>query len=275
MEELHLAYTLSKNDKIKTSPEIVDAGLEQCDKGHSYGPASRDYYLIHFVLDGKGVFERYDGKYEVNKNQAFIIRPDEVTFYKASESNPWKYAWIGVRVEGAREIFETNTKNLAVMPFSALLGSEIETVMNMYSDDEVSLTLSLGGAFLKAMAEFYNSLDGVKRDKPDIVKSAVRYIDNNYIQPFEVSVLAKKLGVSRSYFTTVFTSVMGRSPYSYLLNLRIEKAQKLLVERQSLSVTEIAYSVGFSSVERFSETFAKRVGLSPLSYRKRETKTNA
>lgn len=274
MDAIHLGYTLSKNDKIKTVPEVVEAGIEQCKKGHSYGPASREYYLIHFVLEGSGYFERGDGRYEVKKNQAFIIRPGEVTFYKSSEENPWKYAWIGVKGESATEIMATSTANCAVMPFSAPTGREIESAITLNCDDPVALPMVLCGVFLKAMAEFYASLEVSKPEKPDVIKSAVRYIENNYIQPFDVTQLAKELGVSRSYFTTIFTESMDCSPYKYLLRLRIEKAQKMLCERASLSVTEIAYSVGFSSVERFSETFTKYVGLSPLAYRKANAKTS-
>lgn len=274
MDGIHLGYTLSKNDRIKTVPEIVDAGIEQCEKGHSYGPARREYFLIHFVLDGCGYFERADGRYEVKKNQAFIIRPGEVSFYKASEENPWKYAWIGVKSENATEIMATSTQNLAVMSFSATTGREIESVITLNSDDPVALPMALCGIFLKVTTEFYASLEVAKPDKPDVIKSAVRYIENNYIQPFDVTQLAKELGVSRSYFTTIFTESMNCSPYKYLLRLRIEKAQNMLCESTSLSVTEIAYSVGFSSVERFSETFTKYVGLSPLAYRKANAKTS-
>ena len=74
--------------------------------------------------------------------------------------------------------------------------------------------------------------------------------------------------MSRAHFTTVFSAAMNVSPYLYLTGYRISKAQKLLLEQPELSVTDIAFAVGFSSVERFSEMFKKYTGLSPLHYRR-------
>jgi AraC-like DNA-binding protein len=104
----------------------------------------------------------------------------------------------------------------------------------------------------------------------DAVSSAVNFMENNYFRPIDVSTIASEMGISRSHFTTLFTSAMGLSPYNYLLKLRIAKAEKLLIERPSLTVTEVAYSVGFSGVERFSEMFKKYTGFSPLVYRKKK-----
>ena len=58
-------------------------GMEECDPGHHYGPTSRSEYLIHYILSGKGIFQA-DGKtYQLRENNAFIICPDEVTYYQA------------------------------------------------------------------------------------------------------------------------------------------------------------------------------------------------
>lgn len=55
-------------------------GIEECDPGHSYGPISRDEYLLHYVIDGEGIFQS-DGKtYHIGKNEAFLIYPSETTY---------------------------------------------------------------------------------------------------------------------------------------------------------------------------------------------------
>ena len=61
--------------------------------------------------------------------------------------------------------------------------------------------------------------------------------------------------------------ITGETPYHYLTKLRITRAQTYL-QSSALSVEEIAYSVGFSSLQRFSEMFKKECGVSPLQYRK-------
>ena len=54
-------------------------GEEQCRPHHSYGPAVRQYTLIHFVISGNGVLEKGGNKYPVSAGQAFIILPGEIT----------------------------------------------------------------------------------------------------------------------------------------------------------------------------------------------------
>ena len=73
----------------------VDFGMERNYPSHSFGPNIRDYYLIHFILEGKGVFINPKKQYELEKGDAFLIRPGEVCTYKADNDEPWTYIWIG------------------------------------------------------------------------------------------------------------------------------------------------------------------------------------
>ena len=67
------------------------AGREQCMGSHSFGPAKRAHYLIHFIIKGKGVFFADEKKYVLKQRDMFLIRPGETTFYYADEEDPWEY----------------------------------------------------------------------------------------------------------------------------------------------------------------------------------------
>ncbi|MEG2356974.1 MAG: AraC family ligand binding domain-containing protein, partial [Clostridia bacterium] len=68
---------------------VIESGWENCKSGHSYGPAIRDHYLIHYVASGKGQFTAHGATYEIGAGQGFIIYPDQVTFYQADQQEPW------------------------------------------------------------------------------------------------------------------------------------------------------------------------------------------
>ncbi|WP_019203698.1 helix-turn-helix transcriptional regulator [Tsukamurella sp. 1534] len=92
-------------------------------------------------------------------------------------------------------------------------------------------------------------------------------IDREYAQPLDVEALARGAHMSSGHLSRRFRSVYGESPYSYLMTRRIERAMTLL-RRGDLSVTEVCFAVGCSSLGTFSTRFSELVGLSPSEYRR-------
>ena len=83
----------------------------------------------------------------------------------------------------------------------------------------------------------------------------------------EIEEYAMEYGVSKSRFIHVFGEKMGRSPYAYLISLRLKKATELLLETK-IPISQIAYEIGFSYPLNFSRIFKKYYGASPENYRK-------
>ena len=74
----------------------VDAlGMERCAPGHRYGPAAREYTLIHCVFSGKGEFFADGKRYALGAGQGFLICPRMLASYRADEQDPWTYGWMG------------------------------------------------------------------------------------------------------------------------------------------------------------------------------------
>jgi AraC-like DNA-binding protein len=92
-------------------------------------------------------------------------------------------------------------------------------------------------------------------------------IDRDYAQPLDVEALARGVHLSAGHLSRVFRAVYGESPYSYLMTRRIERAMTLL-RRGDLTVTEVCFEVGCSSLGTFSTRFSELVGISPSKYRK-------
>jgi AraC-like DNA-binding protein len=92
-------------------------------------------------------------------------------------------------------------------------------------------------------------------------------IDREYAQPLDVEALARDAHMSAGHLSREFRLAYGESPYSYLMTRRIERAMTLL-RRGDLSVTEVCFAVGCSSLGTFSTRFAELVGVPPSTYRK-------
>jgi AraC-like DNA-binding protein len=92
-------------------------------------------------------------------------------------------------------------------------------------------------------------------------------IDRDYAQPLDVEALARGIHVSAGHLSREFRAAYGESPYSYLMTRRIERAMTLL-RRGDLSVTDVCFAVGCSSLGTFSTRFSELVGMSPSSYRR-------
>jgi AraC-like DNA-binding protein len=91
-------------------------------------------------------------------------------------------------------------------------------------------------------------------------------IDRDYAQPLDVEALARGVHMSAGHLSRQFRLAYGESPYSYLMTRRIERAMALL-RRGDLSVTEVCFAVGCSSLGTFSTRFAELVGMPPSAYR--------
>ena len=91
-------------------------------------------------------------------------------------------------------------------------------------------------------------------------------IDREYAQPLDVEALARGVHVSAGYLSRAFRQAYGESPYSYLMTRRIERAMTLL-RRGDLTVTEVCFAVGCSSLGTFSTRFTELVGVPPSTYR--------
>jgi len=99
-------------------------------------------------------------------------------------------------------------------------------------------------------------------------------IDREYAQPLDVEALARGAHMSAGHLSRAFKVAYGESPYGYLMTRRIERAMALL-RRGDLSVTDVCFEVGCSSLGTFSTRFTELVGMSPSTYRREAGRATA
>jgi transcriptional regulator GlxA family with amidase domain len=99
-------------------------------------------------------------------------------------------------------------------------------------------------------------------------------MDRDYAEPLDVEALARGVGMSAGHLSREFKLAFGESPYSYLMTRRIERAMALL-RRGDMTVTDVCFAVGCSSLGTFSTRFAELVGMPPSAYRRDPTHATA
>ena len=101
------------------------------------------------------------------------------------------------------------------------------------------------------------------------LRKAKDRMDREFDQPLDVPALASSAAMSTGHFSRSFKAAFGEGPYSYLMTRRIERA-KTLLRRGDMSVTDVCFEVGCTSLGSFSTRFTELVGESPSAYRTRD-----
>jgi transcriptional regulator GlxA family with amidase domain len=106
-------------------------------------------------------------------------------------------------------------------------------------------------------------------DELRLLRQARDQMDREYAQPLDVPALARTAAMSPAHFSRRFRAAYSETPYSYLMTRRIERA-KALLRNTEMSVTEVCFAVGCSSLGSFSSKFTELVGETPSAYKARD-----
>jgi AraC-like DNA-binding protein len=264
------SFKQSYTDNIELS--IFNCGLEKCAAGHTWGPGIRDHYLIHLVLAGKGTFQTAGRTWDVQSGDLFLAVPNQLIAYTADAEQPWEYCWVGFNGACAHAL-------VSQLPFTddepvhhtkdpeglrrAL--SEIFHARGPEPQDEAAMVGYLYLFMAALMKETRDHKPRAASSANQYVLNAIKYIQFNYSHDISIDDVAASVGISRSHLYRVFMSNMGKSPIDYLTEYRINEACKLL-RSGSLSIAEVAVSVGFFDQFYFSRVFKKSQGLPPSKY---------
>jgi AraC-like DNA-binding protein len=101
------------------------------------------------------------------------------------------------------------------------------------------------------------------------VRRARDLMDREYARPLDVAAIARAALMSPAHFSRQFRAAYGETPYTYLMTRRIERA-KALLRRGDLTVTEVCFEVGCTSLGSFSARFTELVGETPTAYKARD-----
>lgn len=268
------AYKLEFAGGKEGSLSVSCCGLSRTEPFHSFGPAIKPHYLIHFVLSGKGRFSIGGKEYPLEQGYGFLIPPEELSFYQADEEDPWTYVWVGFGGSLAADLVKSMGLSISNPVFKSEKEEELyEAVKDMMEHNTfgVANDLRRNGQlqlFLSLIAEGAVIEETGENGRADnYVRRAVEFIQSNYCNPIKITDVADYVCINRSYLYTLFHNAIGMSPQQFLTTFRITKATELL-QLTSLSVESIALSCGYMDPLVFTKSFKQVKKMSPSAYRK-------
>ena len=251
----------------------TSCGCSKTEPLHYFGPAVKPFYLIHYVISGKGVFSCGEKEYHLEAGYGFLITPEELAFYQADKDDPWTYVWVGFTGTQAESVVEQMGLSVSHPIFFCEKSKELyETVTNMmeYNTYSFSDNLRRNGylsLFLSLIAKRSDAQVDEKDDKANThVEKAIEYVRLNYCNPIKVTDIADYVCINRSYLYSLFQEYLHISPQQFLTMYRITKSLELL-HSTDYPIESIAISSGYQDSIVFTKAFKKKMGMSPSTYR--------
>lgn len=260
------------NDCLLTDFLTINFGHERCLPSHSFGPQVREYFVLHYILNGKGTFSLENNTYSLNKGDFFMISPnDSAAIYQADNQTPWEYVWFGFEgnlVDDVLHDLGYNAENrVGHLSNANDINRQINQLLTSSFFSESS-SLTIQGRLIELISRF--SLDGSNLSLNSNMKISERhveqfvlYIRQNYWRAdLTIEKIAADLSLNSSYLSRVIKKAFNQSTLSYLINYRLLKA-KFLLENSDHTVSMISKAVGYQNPLSFSRAYKRVYGHSP------------
>lgn len=253
---------------------LLQVGYDNCKPGYSYSNY-RDMYIIHFIKSGCGTLETKDLIYNLEANQAFIVRPNVLSVHTADYDNPWSYCFFAFKGDLAKKLIEKT----AFKDNKIVISTENEAIFQTISDiakeiysNQPSL-IELEFYLFKMLSLFKVNDDKIEanmiiNEHHRMVHTVKQYISLNYSKSLRVKDIAEHFNINRSHLYRIFIEVTGKSIEEYLISVRINEARRLLDDTNT-SIARISKLIGYSYSSTFCKTFKEYVGMTPQEYRTR------
>lgn len=257
---------------------LYQYGMEQCPPAYSFGPATRNHYLFHYVLSGTGRLMANDSRgisheYQIRSGEGFMIFPRQINTYIADTKLPWEYVWIEFDGMRAREIIET----AGLSPDHPVYHAAYKDLRENMKDEMLYIAEHHDAPPFHLMGHLYLFIDYLSRSSSSqmttsgrvrdfYIKEALNYIEQNFQNDISIENIASFCGLNRTYFGRIFKETVGKSPQQFLLSYRMAKAAELL-KLTDLSISDIGNAVGYSNQLHFSRAYKNVYGVSPREWR--------
>lgn len=249
----------------------ISAGHFFCVEGYHLVRKNYNSLLITHILDGSFTYIK-DGKHiTAHKGDTVILDCYKPHEYYTNDS--FESIWIHIAGANSYDIFEEIEKNEGnlvkcndVQHLRKLFFRIFDGMKGDYPTTELSVSLDIYKIFTELLNPQSTKSKG-KSNYEDSIQTVKEYIAENLNENLTVGALAEIVNMSSSHFSRVFKQQTGFSPYDYILISRLNRA-KYLLQVTDMTVSSIAYEIGFNSESNFIYFFTENEGISPGKFRK-------
>lgn len=278
-ETYRVASNPDMNDPNEKWLHVLFSGESRTKPHHLLGPKVYDFYLMHFIISGKGSFSTEDNQYQLKAGDTFLIRPNQLISYESDGEDPWYYRWVAFKGEQAQYLINTAGFSLDqdVISIASIeqMNSYYHDILEAFRYNHPTSSIHASGLLHLIMTQYGKAQqlqEGTTQrqqvNEYQLHKQIMHYLTTQYTHPVSIEHMAEALGYNRAYLSRIFKQKIGVTPSTFLLQLRLDKAKLLLRERPELTVEQVSASVGIQDALYFSKQFKRHYHQSPTSYRK-------
>ena len=266
---------------------------------HHLTPNYHDYLEITYIYEGTGIFQTGNRKYELHAGDLLVMGNSELHWFETGSSEPlhmaavffmpeliYKPTYPSGDFDYIRFFYDQNHDFRNYIPREDVGKTEIPGLLqdiyyrNLHKKKHYQLHVkNLLKRILLTLLEYYEDhIEGslVEADKKikniDRLRDVFALIETSYFNKITLEQAAETVCMSPHYFCKFFKRVTGLTFTEYILRVRIDKAKELLLKNR-LSITQIAYEVGFESSSYFHKVFRKLTHLNPKQYLEKVVQT--
>lgn len=234
------------------------------------------YYHWLQTVEGEGTFGFGGQEFLLTPGKAVLLTPYTPHYYYSDHSAEvlWSTQYMTFSGSAIDPILNSLDMNYSAvyeetenMSFIQLIQSILMKVEqeNHYLEHESSADLYHFLLMLKKYGKVNNKLS--ISQSYEVIRPIVEWLEQVYPENIGLPEMSAKANMSSQHLNTLFHDTFGISPYSFLVQLRIREAKRLLITDQCLTMKDVAKMVGFNGVSHFVSTFKRREGITPSVYR--------
>lgn len=247
----------------------IAMGYFICDESYRVSRKEYQSYLLLYVMKGTGTVIYSDTTYTLNQGDILLLDCYKKHTYFTSS---WEIAWLHFDGNVSNDYY-----NLIIERFGSVIHSgENEGIKNLLLDfihnfnGEGPVNEALISCQINQMLCELFTMSFTQETTETYISSpsdqAIQYMKLHFKEPISLEAIAQEVNLSPYYFTRLFKRETGRTPYDYLMNLRINES-KYLLKSTPMLIKEIAFEVGFNSESNFMSYFKKVTGYTPSVFR--------
>lgn len=239
-----------------------------------FGPHLHGHVEMVGMLEGSTAAYVESKRYEINPGDIFIVFPNQIHFYESHMDERYMILLFPPDIiDNFAYLFHQKIPTDALLR-GALSDTEtyytMSSVVHMYGQKNSPFGLmQMKGYFLTLLGKVLEQLELAEADPKELqtVNMILNYCIGHSNERLLLEDVAMALHINKYYISHLFSEKLGMGFGDYVRSLRITQACRLL-EKNDMSITDVAYAVGFSSTRTFNRIFVKYVGMTPREYRK-------
>lgn len=262
-EFAHFTYDINKQYPLR----VESIGITYPDENYFIERKHADYYILEYVISGKGYIKCEDSEYTVEADDVYLIHPGMKHRYGSDKKEPYKKIWINFVGRVFTDILAAYGLSKNVLFKNSNCHEYFEQLVEIAknNNDNGEIYLEVSEILFKIILTLVkNTTQGNISRVANLLKER---LDRSIYTKVTIETISDELNISKSQLCREFKKHFEVTPYQYLISRRINIAESLLL-KTALSIKEISDLLCFIDAYSFSNLFKKKTGVSPKSYRK-------